>query len=52
MKNIYLLFTFLFISSSLFGQLIFNELLFDTPPGLSGDANKDGIKSLIDDQLY
>ncbi len=52
MKNIYLFFTFVLITSSLSGQLIFNEVLYDAPGiGLTGDANQDGVYSQVDDQF-
>ncbi len=33
------------------GQLIINEVLYDPPNGLAGDANGDGVKSALDEQF-
>jgi len=52
MKKIYLLASFLFCTSIMYGQLIINEVLYDpSNTGLDGDANGDGTYSQDDDSF-
>jgi hypothetical protein len=52
MKKKYRLFLlFLLISYTLSAQLIINEVLFDPPSGISGDANGDGTRSSSEDEF-
>jgi hypothetical protein len=52
MKKIYTLFLFFsLISYSLSAQLIINEVLFDPPNDIAGDANGDGTRSPSEDEF-
>ena len=52
MKKIYLFLLFLCLSTSLFGQLIINEILYDpSNSGLNGDANGDGAYVHAEDEF-
>lgn len=52
MKKIYLLFTLILLSSTLFGQLIINEICYDpSNSGLDGDTNGDGAYAQSEDEF-
>ena len=51
MKKITTLLCFTLISTLSFGQLIFNEVLYDPPSGTAGDANGDGTRDPLEDEF-
>lgn len=51
MKRTITLLTFVLISHLSFGQLIFNEVLYDPPSGTAGDANGDGTRDPLEDEF-
>lgn len=51
MKKTITVLAFLFVSTFSFGQLIFNEVLYDPPSGAAGDANGDGTRDPLEDEF-
>lgn len=52
MKKIYLLLILVFISTTMFGQLIINEICYDpSNSGLDGDTNGDGTYAQAEDEF-
>ena len=51
MKKVITVFAFALISTLSYGQLIFNEVLYDPPSGTAGDANGDGTRDPLEDEF-